>query len=70
MPHLSYASTANYRFGFNGQEMINDVKALGNSYTAEFWEYDSRMGRRYNLDPKPNLKHDLLLLFSFLIEFY
>jgi RHS repeat-associated protein len=42
-----------YRFGFNGQEMNNEVKGLGNSYTAMFWEYDSRIGRRWNLDPKP-----------------
>lgn len=24
-----------------------------NAYTAEFWEYDSRTGRRWNRDPKP-----------------
>ena len=43
-----------YQFGFNGQMMNNDVKGgLGNSYTAQFWEYDSRIGRRWNLDPKP-----------------
>lgn len=51
MPHRSYASTANYRFGFNGQEMSNEFKGLGNSYSAEYWEYDSRLGRRWNLDP-------------------
>ena len=34
--------------------MNNDVKGgLGNSYTAQFWEYDSRIGRKWNLDPKP-----------------
>jgi len=26
---------------------------VGNSYTAEFWEYDPRIGRRWNLDPRP-----------------
>ena len=31
----------------------NDVKGLGNSYSAMYWEYDSRTGRRWNLDPKP-----------------
>jgi len=30
---------------------MDDV-TTGN-YTAEFWEYDSRTGRRWNLDPKP-----------------
>jgi RHS repeat-associated protein len=45
-----------YKFGFNGQEMNNDVKGgLGNSYTAQYWEYDSRIGRRWNLDPKPTV---------------
>jgi len=26
----------------------------GSSYTAEFWQYDSRLARRWNQDPKPN----------------
>lgn len=46
-------ASAKYRFGFNGQEMSNEIKGLGNSYTALYWEYDSRIGRRGNLDPKP-----------------
>jgi RHS repeat-associated protein len=41
-----------YRYGFNGQEMSNEIKGEGNSYTAEFWEYDPRVGRRWNMDPK------------------
>lgn len=40
-----------YRYGFNGQEKVDEI-ASGH-YTAEFWEYDSRTGRRWNLDPKP-----------------
>ena len=43
-----------YRFGFNGQERDDEVSGAGNTYTAEFWEYDSRLGRRFNLDPKPD----------------
>jgi RHS repeat-associated protein len=42
-----------YRYGFNGQEGDNEIKGTGNSYTAEFWEYDPRIGRRWSLDPKP-----------------
>ena len=42
-----------YRYGFNGQEKSDEIKGNGNSYTAEFWEYDPRIGRRWNLDPKP-----------------
>ena len=40
-----------YRFGFNGQEKDNEIKGIGNSNTAQFWQYDTRLGRRWNLDP-------------------
>jgi hypothetical protein len=40
-----------YRYGFNGQEGDDEVAGEGNSYTAEFWQYDSRLARRWNLDP-------------------
>lgn len=40
-----------YRYGFQGQEQDNEVAGEGNSYTAEFWQYDSRLGRRWNIDP-------------------
>jgi hypothetical protein len=40
-----------YRFGFNGQEKDNELKGKGNVNTAEFWEYDTRLGRRWNIDP-------------------
>ncbi len=40
-----------YRFGFNGQEKDNDLYGVGNAYTAEYWEYDTRLGRRWNVDP-------------------
>ncbi|MBL7837812.1 MAG: hypothetical protein JNM67_09860, partial [Bacteroidetes bacterium] len=39
-----------YRFGFNTQEKDNEVAGKGNSYTAEFWQYDGRLGRRFNID--------------------
>ena len=39
------------RFGFNNMEGDNEVKGEGNSYTAEFWQYDVRLGRRWNIDP-------------------
>ncbi len=41
-----------YRFGFNGQEKDDEVSGVGNTMTATFWEYDARLGRRWNLDPK------------------
>ena len=37
-----------YRFGFNGQEQ--DKVIYGESYTADYWQYDSRIGQRWNLD--------------------
>lgn len=41
-----------YRYGFNGQEKDNEVYGEGVSYTAPFWQYDARIGRRWNIDPK------------------
>lgn len=35
----------------NGQEKDDEISGSGNSYTAEFWQYDSRLGRRWNIDP-------------------
>lgn len=39
-------TSSKYRYGFNGQERDDEIKGAGNSYTAEYWEYDSRTGRR------------------------
>ena len=50
----SFATTA-YRYGFNGQEKDDEVSGNGNTNTAMFWEYDTRLGRRWNLDPKPQI---------------
>lgn len=40
-----------YPYGFNGQEKDDEISGSGNHYTAEFWEYDPRTGRRWNIDP-------------------
>ena len=50
-----------YRYGFNGQEMDNEVYGEGASYTAEFWQYDARLGRRWNVDP---IQHPSLSSYS------
>ena len=47
----TYALSRGYRYGFQGQEKDDEVKGAGNSYTAEFWQYDSRLARRWNIDP-------------------
>ncbi|WP_188315972.1 RHS repeat domain-containing protein [Chitinophaga agrisoli] len=44
-----------YRYGFNGQEKSDEVEGGGSGYTAEFWEYDGRIGRRWNIDPRPTV---------------
>ena len=54
MPGRKYSvANTNYRYGFNGQEKSTEINGSGNLYTAKFWEYDSRIGRRWNVDPKP-----------------
>jgi len=40
-----------YRYGFNSQEKDDEIYGTGNSYTAEYWQYDARLGRRWNVDP-------------------
>jgi RHS repeat-associated protein len=48
MPGRNF-SAGDYRYGMNGQEKDNEI--FQGAYTAEYWEYDSRIGRRWNLDP-------------------
>ncbi|HMT55065.1 MAG TPA: hypothetical protein PKC06_17555, partial [Saprospiraceae bacterium] len=38
-----------YRFSINGQEKTPEI--IEGSTTALYWEYDSRIGRRWNVDP-------------------
>jgi RHS repeat-associated protein len=47
----NWSAVSGYRYGFNGQEGDAEVSGEGNSYTAEYWQYDSRLGRRWNVDP-------------------
>ena len=39
-----------YRYGFQGMEGDNEVKGIGNSYTTEFRQFDSRIGRWQTID--------------------
>jgi hypothetical protein len=52
MPGRQYSAPTSYRYGFNGQEKDNEVYGEGNLNTAKFWEYDTRLGRRWNVDPR------------------
>ncbi|MCC5945217.1 MAG: hypothetical protein JJT94_09790 [Bernardetiaceae bacterium] len=38
-----------YRFGFKTQEKTPEIAP--DTYTAELWQYDSRVARRWNVDP-------------------
>lgn len=44
-------SSGKYRYGLSGQERSTELGI--DSYTAEFWQFDARLARRWNLDPKP-----------------
>ena len=50
-PKITNPNIGGYRYFFNGQEGDNEVFGEVANYTAEFWQYDSRLGRRWNLDP-------------------
>ncbi|HLZ85591.1 MAG TPA: hypothetical protein VKQ52_00070, partial [Puia sp.] len=60
-PGRTYTETGagTYRFGFNGQEGDNEINGRGGAYSAKFWEYDPRIGRRWNIDPKSEEIHDV-----------
>jgi RHS repeat-associated protein len=52
MPVAGTVTEASYRFGFNGQEKVDEVNgSSGTHNTAQFWEYDTRIGVRWNRDP-------------------
>ena len=51
LPGRNYNSNS-YKFGFNGQEKDDEITGqTGSHLTAEYWEYDSRLCRRWNIDP-------------------
>jgi hypothetical protein len=49
---LGSVSKGEYRYGMNTQEKDNEIYGEGNSYSAEYWQYDARLGRRWNVDPR------------------
>ncbi|NQY09955.1 MAG: hypothetical protein HRT71_10645, partial [Flavobacteriales bacterium] len=51
IPGRLKSNSPSYRYGFNGQEKDDEIKGNGNSYTAQYWQYDPRLGRRWNTDP-------------------
>jgi YD repeat-containing protein len=53
MPGRTYTIGNAYRYSINGQEKTPEIAP--NTTTAEFWQYDARIVRRWNVDPKPNV---------------
>ena len=41
----------NYRFGFNGQEKVNEIAGIGNWIDYKERQYDPRLGRFISVDP-------------------
>jgi hypothetical protein len=39
------------KWGFQAQQKVDEISGEGNHYTAEYWEMDPRLGRRWNRDP-------------------
>lgn len=54
-PGRGYQQTAgkSYGYSFNSQQKSDEIAGKGNHTFAKFWEYDTRLVRRWNLDPKP-----------------
>lgn len=46
-----HANTGDYRYGFNGKEMDDEVKGEGNQYDYGFRIYDPRIGKFLSTDP-------------------
>ncbi len=56
MPDRHWSNSLGYRYGFNGQEKDDEITDVaGATNTALFWEYNTRLGRRWNIDPKPTV---------------
>ena len=49
MDGRKYEKDGGYRYGFNGQEKTPELDE--SHTTALYWEYDGRLGRRWNMDP-------------------
>ena len=63
MPGRKYQQgSSSYRYSINGQEKETELNE--NITSAEYWEYDSRLGRRWNVDPKQKVWESPYACFS------
>ncbi len=46
-----HGNSADYRYGYNGQELDNEIKGEGNSINFKFRMHDPRVGRFFAQDP-------------------
>lgn len=53
-----------YRYGHNTQEKSDEISGSGNHYTALFWEYDPRLVRRWNPDPRTDAWESVYTAFA------
>jgi RHS repeat-associated protein len=59
------SSNSDYRFGFQGQEMDDEIKGEGNSINYEYRMHDPRLGRFFAVDPlAPEYPHNSPYAFS------
>jgi hypothetical protein len=56
------AGTRSYRYSINGQEVESELNK--NITTALYWEYDSRIGIRWNLDPIQKVNESPYITFA------
>jgi hypothetical protein len=63
MPGRNFNAT-DYRYGHNTQEKVDEISGSGNHYTALFWEYDPRLVRRWNPDPRPDAWESVYAAFA------
>jgi hypothetical protein len=54
MPGRQFNSSG-YSYGFNGQMKSDEIGPNGSHFYAKYWEFDTRTGRRWNLDPSPSV---------------
>jgi RHS repeat-associated protein len=45
-------NSENFKYGYNSMERDDEIKGKGNSYTTEFRQNDTRLGRWLSLDPR------------------
>ena len=64
MSGRTWSAGSSHRYGFQGQELENEVYNSGQTYSAEFWQYDGRLGRRWNVDPVVKISESPYVTFS------